>query len=109
MIGSQIDMKLKNQQELEKIFDDLIIEKKSKVPLVEEETINKLNVEINKYAEELKYAKYFLIATSDSVPFLFTIPTRPPKKSFGIGDISCFFNNSDNSLFSIIVPVISSS
>ena len=44
MIGSQIDMKLKNQQELEKIFDDLIIEKKLKVPLVEEETINKLNV-----------------------------------------------------------------
>ena len=47
MIGSQIDIKLKNQQELEKIFDDLIIEKTSKVALVEEDDINKLNAEIN--------------------------------------------------------------
>ena len=54
MIGSQIDNKLRNQQELEKIFDDLIIEKTSKVALVEEEDINKLNAEINKYEEELK-------------------------------------------------------
>ena len=54
MIGSQIDIKLKNQQEPEKIFDHLIIEKTSKVALVEEDDINKLNAEINKYEEELK-------------------------------------------------------
>ena len=54
MIASQIFNKLQNQQELEKKFDELIIEKSSKVDLVEEESINHLNKEINKCAEELK-------------------------------------------------------
>ena len=54
MIGSQIYNKLQNQEELEKHFEELIIEKSSKVDLVEEEDINRLNKEINKCAEELK-------------------------------------------------------
>ena len=54
MIASQIFNKLQNQQELEKKFDELIIEKSTKVDLVEEESINHLNKEINKCAEELK-------------------------------------------------------
>ncbi len=68
MIGSQIDIKLKNQQELEKIFDDLIIEKTSKVALVEEDDINKLNAEINKYAEELKSSTNSICKTLNENP-----------------------------------------
>lgn len=54
MIGIQIDNKLKKQQEFEKKFQNLILEKSKKVNLIEEEAINKLNEEIKICAEELK-------------------------------------------------------
>lgn len=54
MIGQQIDNKLKNQQELEKKFQELIMEKSSKIDLVEEEDIKKLNQKIAECALELK-------------------------------------------------------
>ena len=63
MIGSQIDNKLKNQQELEKKFDDLIKEKTSKVDLVEEDAINELNRKINECAEELKLSTNSIVKT----------------------------------------------
>jgi hypothetical protein len=63
MIGSQIDNKLKNQQELEKKFDDLIKEKTAKVDLVEEEAINELNKKINECAEELKLSTNSIVKT----------------------------------------------
>ena len=94
MIGSQIDMKLKNQQELEKVFDDLIKEKKSKVPLVEEETINKLNVEINKYAEELKSSTNSICKTLNENP---DIPKNLIKakrdQKIMVTDLSKFFDD----------------
>ena len=68
LIRSQIDIKLKNKQELAKIFDDLMIEKTSKVDLFEEDHINKLNAEINKYAVLLKILwkniLYFYLTTN---------------------------------------------
>ena len=54
MIGIQIDNKLKKQQEFEKKFQNLILEKAKKINLIEEEEINKLNEEIKTCAEELK-------------------------------------------------------
>jgi hypothetical protein len=94
MIGSQIDMKLKNQQELEKIFDSLIIEKTLKVALVEEEAINKLNVEINKYAEELKSSTNSICKTLDENP---DIPKNLIKakrdQKIMVTDLSRFFDD----------------
>ena len=94
MIGSQIDMKLKNQQELEKIFDSLIKEKTSKVALVEEEAINKLNVEINKYAEELKSSTNSICKTLDENP---DIPKNLIKakrdQKIMVTDLSKFFDD----------------
>ena len=46
----------------------MIIEKTSKVALVEEEDINKLNAEINKYAEELKSSTNSICKTLDENP-----------------------------------------
>lgn len=54
MIGIQIFNKLKKQQEFEKKFQNLILEKGKKINLIEEEEINKLNEEIKICAEELK-------------------------------------------------------
>lgn len=54
MIGIQIDNKLKKQQELEKKFEDLIIEKTNKIDLVDEKDIIELNKKINICADELK-------------------------------------------------------
>ena len=94
MIGSQIDMKLKNQQELEKIFDSLIIEKTSKIDLVEEDAINKLNVEINKYAEELKSSTNSICKTLDENP---DIPKNLIKakrdQKIMVTDLSKFFDD----------------
>lgn len=42
-IGQQIDNKMKRQQELEKQFEDLIIDKSRKVDLVDQESINDFN------------------------------------------------------------------
>lgn len=53
-IGLQIDNKLKNQQELEKEFEDLILNKIKKVELLEEKEINELIHRIQKVADELK-------------------------------------------------------
>ena len=94
MIGSQIDMKLKNQQELEKKFDSLIIEKTSKIDLVEEDAINKLNVEINKYAEELKSSTNSICKTLDENP---DIPKNLIKakrdQKIMVTDLSRFFDD----------------
>jgi len=54
MIGIQIFNKLKKQQEFEKKFQNLILEKGKKINLIEEKEINKLNEEIKICAEELK-------------------------------------------------------
>ena len=54
MIGVQIENKLKNQQEFEKAFQNLIFEKSQKVNLIQEDEINELNDKITKCAEDLK-------------------------------------------------------
>lgn len=53
-IGLQIDNKLKKQQELEKEFEDLILDKIKKVVLVEEKEIEELIHRIQKVADDLK-------------------------------------------------------
>jgi hypothetical protein len=53
-IGQQIDKLMKRQQELEKEFEELIIEKTSKIELVDQAKIDKLVMQIQKCAEDLK-------------------------------------------------------
>jgi hypothetical protein len=53
-IGLQIDNKLKKQQELEKEFEDLILNKIKKVELLEEKEIKDLIHRIQKVADDLK-------------------------------------------------------
>jgi hypothetical protein len=53
-IGQQIDNKMKRQQELEKDFENLILQKSKKVDLIEEKEINDLVEKIKSRADDLK-------------------------------------------------------
>lgn len=53
-IGQQIEIKMKVQRDLEKKFEDLIIEKSGKTELLEEKKISHLVTQIQSCAEELK-------------------------------------------------------
>ena len=68
VIGTQIYNKLKNQEELEKVFQNLIEEKAKKVNLIQEEEINKLNEEIRQYAEKLKLSTNNISKTLMEMP-----------------------------------------
>jgi len=50
-IGQQIDNLMRNQQKLEKEFEDLIVQKTKKVELVDQKSINELinRIEVNNY------------------------------------------------------------
>ena len=68
VIGKQIYNKLKKQEELEKVFQNLIAEKAKKVNLIQEEEINKLNEEIKKCAEDLKLSTNNISKTLMEMP-----------------------------------------
>ena len=68
VIGKQIYNKLKKQEELEKVFQNLIAEKAKKVNLIQEEEINKLNEEIKQCAEELKLSTNNISKTLMEMP-----------------------------------------
>ena len=68
VIGNQIYNKLKNQEELEKDFQNLIEEKAKKVNLIQEEEINKLNEEIRQCAEKLKLSTNNISKTLMEMP-----------------------------------------
>lgn len=53
-IGQQIDNLMRNQQKLEKEFEDLIVQKTKKVDLVDQKSINELINQIEGVAELLK-------------------------------------------------------
>ena len=68
VIGKQIYNKLKKQEELEKVFQNLIAEKAKKVNLIQEEEINKLNEQIKQCAEELKLSTNNISKTLMEMP-----------------------------------------
>jgi hypothetical protein len=68
VIGKQIYNKLKKQEELEKVFQNLIAEKAKKVNLIQEEEINKLNEEIKQCAENLKLSTNNISKTLMEMP-----------------------------------------
>ena len=68
VIGKQIYNKLKKQEELEKVFQNLIAEKAKKVNLIQEEEINKLNEQIKQCAEDLKLSTNNISKTLMEMP-----------------------------------------
>ena len=68
VIGQQIYNKLKKQEELEKVFQNLIAEKAKKVNLIQEEEINKLNEQIKQCAEDLKLSTNNISKTLMEMP-----------------------------------------
>lgn len=92
MIGVQIENKLKNQQEFEKEFQNLIFEKSQKVNLIQEEEINQLNEKINKCAEDLKSSTNDICKTLSENPDIPKNLIKAKKdQQILIGDLKKFF------------------
>ena len=93
MIGVQIENKLKNQQEFEKEFQNLIFEKSKKVNLIQEEEINQLNEKINKCAEDLKSSTNDICKTLSENPDIPKNLIKAKKdQQILIGDLRKFFD-----------------